>query len=758
MEFTSKANCAFPQDLDAASYGVLQEFSDRANSALVDLQNIASPAELENLNSVLDAGLDIVNRMLELSGRTGTDLEQAIGIPSDNPSNLEIEKYLSNAGILVNGGLLLVPSASENLTPLRSLYAALGGDSTLTEKVLSEAITKTTAIFCVGEIDLVVVPKQAVNRALTIEELRDFTKINYLKEENVASLQDGSQLIVYRKFIDINKSLDSVARSSALPKSDLTTFVLHIGSVDNSVPAIERYQNLGYTSALELNAILTPSDYQDLPTDPVGVSLTYAKQAATSAINSINFLMSSFNSQTSSGLASFRANLSKELAVLQTAHQKVIAESYFYVSTLTDNTLYPRLLGLQDEVSLRNLMVDKPEITGIDLDATDQTKIQIMQTALVGTVGSSRVSNAYVNKQNTQEVYSKKSLTDMMSYIVDAINLNENKKVSNDSNNGQFFFSSSYLLKIKDLIVKYQQENPLIAPDANEGVVKTGYETFNSGSGALIQVMDINLSFNAQEKLDALVKAAKDLPNYFPKAVAQVMLAIVDFLKSLFSTAFAALKRLMDYLKGPLASLKNKLDGFMSKVNALLGGGDLKASILGCTLHLNLSLAFNPIDELYILLNNMQSRFSAYFSGILKFCSSLLEKVICYPSVLLGGLLPAALASLPAICSVDLDFTYQWPNSVMVALEALLSLTGAYSVTFNEFSSDLIKANIGLSVLPEKINQIKLAAFCSTPLLGSFANAANLNFLGASIGLENPLIGIQSSVFGPAGALKGFGL
>jgi hypothetical protein len=765
MSFSTLPNCAFPQDLDATSYALLQELATRANDVLNDLKNIANQAEIENLNRILDTGLGIMDQMLIIGGATAKDLESAVRLPPDQPSDADLEKYLGCTNLKVNGGFIFAPATEVNLVPLKRLYTSFDANLAKTKSVLSEYSTGQ-ALFSVGVILTKIIAKQSSGNPLTIKELREFAKIPALKDENVSVLHDGSQLLVYRQHLDINKSLDGISSKYGVNKKHLTPFVLHFKAVNNSVPAIQRYQNLGY-SGDALTAILTPSDYQEVSTDPLSITLKNCRQQATSIVNNINFFLISFDSQTSAGLDEFRKSLTKNLNVLKDLHQQLIAESYFFVSTLVDTTLLDSLSKVQTDLDLNQLFLDRDDINGVNLEASDQDKLKILQTVLSDTVGSVKISSACLNKETTPVLYSKKLLTVMMSYVVDAMLLNEDKKVSNDKRLGQFFFNSAYLTKIRDLIVNYLQEEPVTVEMAGQiqasGVVNVGYETYNSASSALIQVVDLNKTFNSVEKLNNLQEASKDLPNYFPPAVAQVMKAIIDFLTNIFSNAFSILNRLMVALRGPLMALKNKLDNFMSKLNALLGNGNLEVSILGCKLGANVSLSFGLLDDLLSLLFNMQDLFNSFISKLLKFCADLLEKLICYPTKLLNSIIPSELAGLPLICNTGLPFTFAWPKNVLDALQKLKEVPDAYSVTFNSLSADLIKANLSLNVFPEKINQFKLASFCENSLFGSFSNAANLNYLSASAGLNiaNPLAGLQTSVFGPAGslgALKGFGL
>lgn len=752
MAIEAANKCLYPQDFEAAFNALEQDLGDRFAAALDSLKSVENDPVLADLEAAVAEGVAALNQLMANGDSTSTlknvdDLSREFGFLPANATTLEREKYLGQLGMVVLNEVLYIGVEDPNFKNLRRLF--LSNDRTISKT--QAQLKETKVVFNASRLEYSVFPPKD-GKAQTISEIKKTYNIKYFDEDTYTVLDDNSVLILTQVFLGENKSILRLAKDNNLPAGRIVTSVFHSISVDNSVAAIERYQNLGYQGQ-ELSAILLGQDLSTLSSNPLGDALSANYAIAASLVQRIDFFLSRFKLQTAQAKSEFLTKIVSDINALIESHLSVIAKANFQVTVLQDKTVLDNLKKKHADDKIIDFLYNRPDVIGLNFSATDDEKLKkMLAVSRQGGPKSTKASNGFLNPQTTSQetaAYSSKSLSAMLAALIQA-KIILTTKVLNEENLGKAknylvsFSSNQPFPKTSQQIAAdaYYATTPLLTTEGTTAAtprkasILRGQPTAASASVCVLQTIDVLKSFDAEAKYAAIdqYSSVDFLSNFYTKEVIPAIQLFVAAVKNIFQQMMSSVKQLIDRAQSFILPLKQKLDAFLSQFGALSGNGEFGNSLLKCSINFNIGLSIGIIDSLLAIISNIGALAQQFLSGVLKFVADVLQKVICFPQNMLNAVLAKINTAIPSFCQLG---PIPLPDKLEISLNDLYSLVDAYTIPFQYLSRDLVRGTIDIDLSGSRLQQFKGSAVCQDSQMDLFLNISKLNMFSTS--LPNPI-------------------
>jgi hypothetical protein len=725
MAFAPLLDCKFPQDLEAAASQLEQEIGDRFNTSL-NLLNEAE-ASAEGIDQLLAAACQTLSEIM-VSGsdssniKTCNDVSEQFGLPKEDQTEEDDEELAFYAGIGLFDGVAYPINNSGNIDNLRRLYFAAGRSLDRTAAFLKES--KTLVVHNKSELQTVAA-KIPGKQNHTLGEIKDKLKASYLTEKEIHLNEDFSTQVLLRGiYLNHNKSEAETLKSGKARDYELATSVFHFGAVDTSVAAFRRYRSYGYLDE-RLSAILGGEDLSVLFPAFITDKLAANASKVSSIIQQLDFVLSRFDKIPEKNKV--RNRLRTSINALQVSHQEVITASRFQVSVITETDTLQKLRRVHADSKIINLLENRPEVTGLNLDFEDADVFKMIQKAGSASPGSTLISNRYLARQGG-EVFNTKTFLEMSSVLHGAIlQLDRGIALRNFS-------------ECRVRLVRFLNLQPVLSPldyvntdgslgnRRNPGDIYQGQPSMTTPSSILVEHLDTYRTFNFELRIKGLDELLAKIDNYIDVRFSRPVAAVIRLITNLFRKALDAITLLKNKARDYLFKQKKKIDAFMSQYLTLIGSGSFEASLLKCAINFDIGANFVGIEQLLALLESIANSVSNFVVQIARWVNDLLKNVLCLPANLINAFAGALNQKLPSFCTVveiDLGDTLR---SAMVDLRAIADLEIA---AFTNFSKDLIHYRAMVNASPDRLQQFRADAVCNSGGVNQFFNSALLNIHGA---------------------------
>jgi len=716
--------CQFPQDLDAAAAALDQELGDRliANNELLAAVEAAVP----ELNSQLDAGSDILNRILATGDGSSTlksvnDVSDQFGLQKDGQSQEADERFLNNFGVLLYNGVLYVPGTSnrdvDNIQILRELFVASGRNLARTESFLQ----KSKTLFVYNKLSVQhVPPKKPGAQAFTLAEVRTALSMPHLTADDVIVAEDYTTLVLVRTYLDFDISIPEVKHRYNLSDAEIVLSVFHFDKVDNTTSAIARYQGYGLSTD-QLAAVLAGTE----SIAPIQASITSAKQTAVSVIDKINFVLQRLNTLDLSSKNDFRNKLRVDIGLLTTTHLNIINQNLFNVAVVKTRDTLTKLRARHNDAEIQSLLNNRTDINGIFFDPTDDQLTRVLTNGMTAAPGSTVGSNRFLNLTGLPPV-DQSILMFMYADLYDA------DRVLNGP-----LVQSSFVDSRRNL-TEYIARNPIrsltnatITQSNSSSTILQGQPSTGTPSSILSELLDTNKTLGMDQRMADVNDAFKGLFDLYPDSIAQPLSRIINIIAKLFEKAMKGLQLLINKAKRFIFMLKKRLDAFSGQFLSLTGSGNFNSSLLKCAVNFDVSLSLPSgglLDELLKFLNNIGVLVAEFLTKLAKWIADLFEKLLCLPISLINAFLGQVSAALPSACQIP---RVKLNDSLIKALTRLRAIGDFNTLVFQKMGGDLLRYRLVINAAPDKLKQFKSSALCNSKQVSTFYNTSILNIGGA---------------------------
>ncbi len=731
--------CKFPQDLDAAAFAIDQQLGDSMQTSFAQLVDIE--ADLPAIQEKLVEGTLLLNQLLAngdgSSSLKNTDsLSEQYGLPSDKPSQEESEKRLKLAGIPMVAGAIYIDGSkskisgdSNNVEVLRRLYFASGRDLSQVEKFLKIAQSFSVHM----RISLIKAPPKTDGSLYTISELREIYNLSYLDKGSVYIASDGSATILTEEYLATNQSKTQTKNQFGLTSfPEVTSSVFHYNEVDNSSPTVQRFKNYEFDEN-EMSAILQGVDLVNLSSNPVQKSIDTSTTLASSMISTIDFLLTRFSQTTPSTLQTLKSKLLSEIKSLRDLHLTTISRSLFQVTIIVQKDTLDVLRAKHTDEEIIYLLEKRKDIKGLYFTATDEEIQKALTQGTTATVGSTLVSNRFINQQDT-EIISYSTLIKMSSDIDQAeSNINTFTEDSiRKARQNLIDFGGSASSVVDTTATSTSTSGPSSVPisttqgTSGSGIFE-GQPSMETPGFVLFQYMGFDKSFNIKLRIKAVDDALDRLNQFYTESIAKPIATVIKMVTKFFENVMNMCKQLMEKARNAILPIKQQVDAFMSKFLSLTGSGSFETSLLKCAINFDIGLSTGLLDNLLALLDSIASLLGGMIGKLAVWLADLLEKILCLPFNLINSFLGNISVNLPSACQlprVDLG------PDLTDALKGLRNIQNMKMQVFGGFNKELIKYKAIVNSATDKLAQFSNSAACSTGAASNFYNASILNING----------------------------
>lgn len=714
MAIQRALNCAFPQDLDAAADALLQEVGDRLST----INNIVDQLSEGGIENLLNQSNQNLNRLLQQGDgssdiKSVDDLENLFGLEKDGANAKEDERFLFFAGIIMLMGIVYVsadesPNAADlqNIEVLRRIYLASGRNIERLRELL--ALNRTLVIH--SAVVIKKVPSKGKKERFSTEEIQRILENDSIQSNDIGYNEDGSAVVITSQFLDFNIPISETKRRFNLQDHDISTTIIHHQEIDNSTRGINFFDRLGYQSE-ELSAILAGQDLVNLSPSPVFASVEESKSQAVSLIETIGFLLQRFDNLSPNDKESLRTRILARMSTLEDQHRNTITKSKFLVSVREDLDTLDNLEEKQTEEGLVCLFEQRPEISGIYFEATDEQLSNTLNQTASSSVESTTISNRFLNQQINEPI-SNRSLVLMASDLEQATEALER-------------FTKSSLEDARRFLIQFNSRSPV--PTPSPAVIFQGQPSMGTPSDVLMRRMDFGNTFDFDTKFDAVNDAVASLDQLFEENISGPIASVVNFLLLIINEANRACDAVLGRVRQEALALKQRIDSFLSKYLSLTGSGSFDSSLLKCAINFDIGVSAPLLDNLLALIDQLAAEVSRFIAKVAQVISELLEKILCVPVNLLNGFLGGIENNLPAACQlprVDLG------EPLETALSNLRNAAISRNQTVANFNRDLIRYGISVEAAPDKLDQFRQSSTCNTSPFQGFYQTALLNISG----------------------------
>lgn len=744
MAYIPIQSCAFPNDLEAAAKQLLQEVGDQTIAALQTIKD--TEAAGVGIGELLDQGCLTLSQIMAQANNTSVlkvcdDVSTNFGLEYGQATVQQDEEFLFRLGIILFDGVFYVDGSFSNVTGdinnieiLRRLYFSLGKDLDAVSAVLAEKryqlMLQTPEFFRLP----------ARTLPYTDAEVRTLLSRPFLTANQIARKPDNSVVVYTQKFLLRNTSKNDVSARFGLNSSSLTGYSFNYLAVDNSLGGINKYLNLGLSSA-EITSTLGEEDLDLSAPEAISSEIVTAKNIGNQIASSLTFILDRYDSLTDANRTEILNRTKLQISDLQTQHINVLARSQFKVATILQTDTLTRLRTKHTDEKIKYLLENRQEIVGIYFDAPDDLILKILNNTLLNS-GPTAVPNAFLNATPPTQTYDFRVLMQMQVYVEEATReLEAGAFRSNLENSRANIFS--YLAALPDQ-----------AAASTSDTIFGGAVCFSGPSGALLRNMDFNRSFDIKVRLGFIDDAISKLTGLFTDLIAKPLSLIILFLVAIINAINAALDRIIEMAQAVILPLKQKVDAFMSQYMSLIGSGSFDSSLLKCAVNYDIGLSTSLFDDLLALIEQLVTQLRNFLNGLAKLLADLLEKLICIPFNLLNQFLGQAEEAIGLPTSICSFPRVNLGSDLEDALTKLRNAIQIRSVVLGAFSSDLVKFRAIVNGAPNKLNAFRESSICNSNGTRNFFNASILNLGGGF--LPNPVGALGNIAGGAGGALGSF--
>lgn len=704
MPIVQLKDCQIEGDLAQATLDFQQQIGDVTASLISQIQAI--PVDL----TLVPQGQTLLDNEAQLAPvpSTAASVATAIGIPQNNPTPLDDEQRLAALGLILIDGILYLADNSGNIDAYRRLFFAVGANIT---QFLS--IVQGTAPMAVTQTYLRVEQLPVVAN-LTLQTVR--TIFNNPAIEKIYTAGDGFQYVVVPTFLGLNQSASQLASLNGISEDQILTQVFWLQAVSQAPQILSQLNTLGITGD-QLAASLFGERLLDLVSTAGDASQTAATLATGTALAQLTMLTTRYASLSASDIASLQQEVVQSISTAQASWYENQQQVRFWSTVLVRPQEISDFLTRNSQADLTYLFTQRPEVSGINFQATPtQVAAQLRQSLNIAS-GTTTVSSLLVNRapvqldsaidqSNQSLIKSQCALLQMTAPVFNVTNAQTAMSCLNQS-----------------LVV-----DTTVAPT----VPQVGYASFDSPSSLLFRNMDFSASFNTDGILAELSALAAPL--------GIVLQGIIQAIVTLMQNTQNAINAVFKAFNAQINPLIAQLEGFLSRFSSFHATPTLDSSILKCALGLDINIAVPAITELAGFVDTLRRKLLNVLAGITKAIFNTLKTLLCMPINLLNSFITRVSNALPSICQVQ---KVTLPANVEALLVQLRDNFQVQSDNVTAFSTSAVRISANVQALPQKLGQFSASLVCDSPPGSQFfqASASQLN-VGV---LPNP-VGLAAGV------------
>lgn len=773
-------------DLALTATPVLQEVEKLINQILAPGQQAPSKdyGNAAPKGSATPTDLEIKTNAALISSTQA--MEQLAGFPVSAPSTTDDEEMLANIGLILFDGVVYPPPTPPS-SPTPLFTATQTQDAAIATAVQS-GTPAALAIAANSVVQTQPLPN-SVNNIDNLRRLyfaRDFSLDatllaigDYLKNIGDAFVvQKRLYTDVYPSFIpddeilaatltkDPRFSVDKITKvgpqkyasylrqegvnlalGTLTNPEEISSYWFAYTNINNTAPAQATYKSRGYDGVV-LSAMLAGNSVVD---DDAALEDTQAQfNAITSDLNSktVLVLLSLLDKVPKYSIFNVSQAISQRVLEIQDyirLHKKAMSQILSETIVFDQLNTIELLRAKHPDSEIDRLLVAR-SVKSMDFNATPDGTFTAIKNALQVSANTAAVSSGFFARKSPV-LYSAKVLNVQLALLMEAKSVLEKSLVALDTLDPVDLKKSKALTAIelaKNYLVSYLGYQPVfptptkVIPGPIEDLeipattaAPIGFSTMASPATAAMEKIDVEKTYPVYQDIDDALGNTADPSDTSGSvggalgALLGVIKSIINGLKLIVKLAFAAINAIVNAMKALIMPLKKLMDSIVSKLNALLGGGNFNLSLFKClSLNFDFNLSFTLFDEILKLLNNIGATLQAFISGLVGLLGDILEKILCIPINLLNTILGAAASLLAAFC---INVKFELPKAITDALASLKLAVDTKQLTFQKMGKDCAKLKAGISLVPAKANQFKKGAACAGGGMPSFFTAASLN-------------------------------
>ena len=709
MPIVPLPNCLPIDDLTVSLLALEQQVGIVTQSNLDDLNKIdTSTTDIDSANFLLDNLLQQAP-----APQTGDEVSEAIGTPTEVPTQLEDEERLEELGLVLIKGILYLSSGTSNIENFRQLFFSLGSNMTLFLEQLGSSLP-----FIVTQNSLLV-EQLPTAQNWTVEEARAYLKNPTI--EKIYTSSDGNKYVVLLNFLAVNESRSTVAKKFSLPEEKIITRVFWLNKLNPDISNLNKLQSLGISDGERTATIAGETFFEASPTTVYNTKANINVLTGT-AISQIELLNSRFLKIDSSSQRVFRNEIIssiesslKEILVLQ-------QEVRFFSLVISNPKEISTFFLKNSKDDLFYLFSDRRNVKGINFQATQDQIFSKMTQAFGITSGSTTLSSLAVNKNVVS---------------IDP-GIDQANKIQVETN--------AALLQMKHNPFQYENlqtayaclKASLVSPvTPTTTTQQIGYSSYDSPASILARQIDWKMTFDTDGLLRTLEAAFRSTS--LVKFVSAITKILGDMQNSISKVTSAYQKKIAD--------LTSKLESFLTRYMSFFGTVTLNSSVLKCSLGYNIKPSLPILDQLAALIDTLSRKLRNVITELAQFIQGFISKLLCMPINLLNGFITGIDNSLPSFCNVN---KVKLPKALDESLQKLRKSFSTQSILFQSYSRDILRVSVVTQALPAKLSGFSQSLSCESTQNSQFYKAATNSVtvgLGSSI---NPVAATNN-------ALRGFG-
>jgi len=765
-------DCKFPNDLEAAFLEMEQTMSQRILDNQLLLANLQNEIVASNVFPALDEIQEIVEGLMRQGGgelRDFASLAGVYGLPvfagttdaalepgltnevaaQREAKQLEAdEKMIFNAGGVLHDGVWYLngensdlPSDQTNVEVLRNIYNASGRDLDKVNDILEE-IRKQTPEGILGggsyrpilfQSKLVIEKIPSINNGFTFvptDSVRDrFGLPEFQTGDEVIYVapQTNVTYVLDQSFLATNRPKALIEKESGVQDFDLITQTFHPNKKELRPERIREVSELGYSS--QESGVVFRFKQFSFPDSVINDAITNNQNAASTIVQLIDFFAGRIPFEPRAGSSVIKSlgiqipgqlttlaksnlenKIRSQLQELVKAHRKSITDILFEVFVIKDIDILLNLRSKHSDEEISRLLSKRPEIKGINFNATISDISKDMDRVKNGSaLPNTKVSSNVMKANDTKETFNVQVLLGMYAELDQAIDLINSPDPITVSNLSSIKLNlTNYGVKADEAVNSEVDKEPPIVP----------YQGQDSGSVSTNMTKRINIedTFGLQKIFDDIDKA---LTLCVDKGTLASIAAGIKSLSGLLRKVFGACQKLLDSAKIFFVWIA-KLDSWLRNLVNLFGAGSFDLSLLNC-----ISLNFEFPDFLKIIIDNLICFVASLLNGILAlstdWIADIIQSILCFPISVLNALLNKLNKYLPRCFSFNFDICDE-----LIALLQDLALVGdKCSSNFESMGGELGSMSLSLGNLSDKVNGFGGGANCAQPA-NKFLNSLTL--------------------------------
>jgi len=649
---------------------------------------------------------------------TNEEVSGQVGLPTEEPSELEDESRLEALGLVLVRGILYAQGNNQNIENFRRLYFAVGSNLT------------TFLDLVQGTENLILVQTRLVVKVLpsdrtdwTVTDAREIFQNDAI--EAVYRAADARFYAVVPQFLNVNVSVAQVAQQFGIPRDEVVTQVFWLREVEQNTARINQLTGLGIQGD-ELTSILTGEPVKDIRPSTISSlrdNLIVKTSKATSQIEFLNGRYSRVDDAVRSQIRSeILFSVEEARALILLLERKVRFAPILLVrpEDISD------FLVLNSQNDLSYLFSEKRSVSSIDFEVSREELRAIIARAARIPAGSNTVSSLLSNQQPV---------------LVDS-DVNSSNASWTRNECARIKMSSELPMRYEDLQTSYAclRSSTLLPPAVpTSSVPVVGYDGYDSPSSVMFRRVDFFATLKIQNLFDEIIAVADPLS----KTLSEALKVLIAFLKASRAAVDAVLGAIIDKIN----AVVSQIEALISRYYSYFGTATLDSSILKCAFGFELRPTLPFLSDIEPAVEILRRTLKNLLAQAAQVVGDYMSRLVCIPINFLNDLTKGATAYLPALCRVD---SFKLPAELESLLVELRDSFTLESVNIRQFGRSLVRIEASVQALPAKLENFREDLVCNqTPLNSRFMKSMREQ-VDASFG-TNYLAALTEKLLPPRG-------